>query len=254
MPSERHQVSVIMPSYNAGRTIAQSIQSVISQGYQNWELIIVDDKSTDNTCDIISHYAAEDPRIRPVFLEKNSGGPASPRNHGLKLARGRYIAFLDSDDLWLPTKLEVQISYMDNSASAFCCSSYNVIDHKGNKTGEHHPPVRAGYDDLLRRNTIGCLTVVFDAQQVGILSFPQIGHEDYALWLDVTHNGHVVHGIPEVLAIYRLSPGSVSSNKFRAVRFLWGIYHRHLKYSTWISSWYVLRFSALAARKYKTNR
>ena len=253
MSGESHLVSIIMPAYNAGNTIAESIEAVISQGYRNWELLVVDDRSTDNTREVISRYASADSRIRPLFLERNTGSPASPRNHGLRLARGRYIAFLDSDDLWGPTKLAVQIAYMERSGATFSCSSYDVVDPAGKMTGHHRPPARASYADLLCRNTIGCLTAVLDSQKVGALCFPVIGHEDYALWLDVASEGHVVHGLPDVLASYRLTPSSVSSNKLRAVRFLWGVYHGHRRYSGFMSAIYVLRFAVLAAKKYKNT-
>lgn len=242
-------VSIVMPAYRAERHITTSIQSVIGQSHVDWELIVVDDHSPDATTDLVSIWSDRDPRIRLVRLSKNSG-PAGARNAGINVARGRYIAFLDSDDVWLPRKLEVQIAEMALQDAAFSCTSYEVF--KGDQTLRTvHVPKLITYRRLLRGSVIGCLTVMYDTHLIGKRYFPDLDalivstfyakrlghvrHEDYALWLDIlsTRSKHgapiVCVGIPAVLARYNDGGGSFSSEKSNAALSQWIIYRRHLK-------------------------
>ncbi|MGF1817735.1 glycosyltransferase family 2 protein, partial [Vibrio splendidus] len=149
-------VTVIMPSYNASNTIGRAIDSVISQEFENWELIIVDDCSSDDTRSVVEPYLSE--KIKLVELSENSGSPAKPRNVALSLAKGDYIAFLDSDDVWYVNKLSRQISYMLASGSKFSCTGYDIADE--NRNYKFIPPKLINYNDLIKNNTIGCLTAI----------------------------------------------------------------------------------------------
>jgi len=215
-------VSIIMPSYNSSSTIFDAINSVLSQTYKNWELIIVDDHSTDSTCDVIKKI--NDDRIRLISLPSNSGSPAKPRNVAIKESKGQYIAFLDSDDLWYPTKLELQVDFMIKNGYKFTCTAYSIVDSNGNFSGSYTPPGFVTYGELLFNNSIGCLTVIVQRELIKDFVFPICGHEDYALWLKLIKESGGVFSLPEKLSKYRISPGSVSSNKYRLVPFFWHIY------------------------------
>lgn len=175
-------VSVIIPCYNSERYIVQSIESVIMQTFQQWEMIIVDDCSTDNSADIIKKYEAKDFRIRYLKTNEPSGSPSIPRNIGIREARGRYIAFLDSDDIWLPKKLEEQLKFIDQPNVAMVFSNFEKVDQAGRRTKRKIiAPSVVDYHLLLRGNCIGCLTVMYDTEKVGKMYFKNVRHEDCAL-------------------------------------------------------------------------
>ena len=210
-------VSVIMPVFNSGRFVKAAVDSVISQTFTDWELIIVDDCSTDETPQIIADLASVDERIRVFRLPANTGSPAGPRNKGIEEAKARYIAFLDSDDRWLPTKLEEQIREMKGKKAALSCTAYDVINGSGARIGGFNVPSETTFTQLLTHNTLGCLTVMYDSAELGKRYFPYCGHEDYALWLDIAREGIRVVGINNRLAEYRQRGGSVSSNKLKTL-------------------------------------
>jgi teichuronic acid biosynthesis glycosyltransferase TuaG len=243
-------VSVIMPAYNAAATIASAIDSVKRQTIEDWELLVVDDWSRDKTAQIIEDYSRLDRRIRVLRTERNSGSPAIPRNVATRAASGRYIAFLDADDVWLPQKLERQTQAMRDANAVLCCSGYTVIDQFGQQIGSFVPPRRAEYRELLKRNTIGCLTVVYDTKRFGKREFPHCGHEDYALWLDMLREGESALGLPEKLASYRLMPGSVSSDKLKVARFFWHIYRERENFGLVLSAYMCMRYALLNRSKY----
>jgi len=221
-------VSVITPLYNGERYIRETIMSVKKQTYENWEMIIVDDGSTDNGQKIVMELVAQDSRIHYYKNEKNRG-VAETRNRGIQLAQGRYIAFLDSDDLWKPNKLEKQIAFMTEKNAAFCYSACEVIDAEGNMTGNvRHVPVQVDYKQLLKSNVISCLTVVLDQTQFATIAMPKIGHEDYATWLTLLQSCEKAYGIDEILASYRETGSSLSGNKITAAKWTWYIYRNHL--------------------------
>lgn len=197
-------VSVIMPAYNSVRYIGMAIDSVIKQDLSDWELVIVDDRSSDGTYEFVRERYRDESRVRLYRLDKNSGSPAMPRNFGLRQAVGRYIAFLDADDLWHPDKLSRQLADMADHGAVISCAAYRVIDAEGVRVGAFCPPLRNNYSGLLKGNTIGCLTLMYDRNAFAELSFPQCGHEDYALWLSMLREGHDVVGIQEELADYRI--------------------------------------------------
>lgn len=219
-------VSIITPCYNSAKFIANTIVSVIAQTYENWEMLIVDDCSTDNSAEIIQSYSAIDNRIKYFKTESPSGSPTRPRNLGIEKAKGRYIAFLDSDDLWLPNKLEKQISLLrDNPRVAIAYSYYEKIDEEGNRDSRIiKSPAEVSYSQLLYGNVIGCLTGVYDTSKVGKVFMEYVGHEDYVMWLAILKKGFVAKNTNDVQALYRVREGSVSANKFKVLKWQWNIY------------------------------
>lgn len=244
-------VSIVMPSYNSLRFVERAVSSVIKQTFQDWELIIVDDCSTDETYDFLLEKFSNDSRIIVDRLPENSGGPAAPRNHAMRRARGDYIAFLDSDDEWYPVKLERQLTLMETLDADISCTAYGVLNEVGERVGSFVPPPENDYFGLLRGNTIGCLTCVYNRRKVGELQFLKCGHEDYALWLSVLRCGRKVIGLQEELAAYRLVSGSVSSNKFRVLSYFWHIYRGLEGFSSCSSLYFCFRYMLLNLNKYK---
>lgn len=216
-------VSIITPCHNSSRFISQTIDSVLAQTYQNWEMIIVDDCSTDNSVQIVEEYMKRDGRIKLIRLEKNTT-QAVARNRAIGEAKGRYIAFLDSDDIWLPEKLEKQMNFMKEKDVSLCYSSYYLIDENGSDKGVFIAKENATYTELLKTCYIGNLTTIYDSGKLGKQYMESVGHEDYTLWLKILKNGGVAKGISEPLAKYRLSSKSTSSNKIKAARWQWNIY------------------------------
>ena len=243
--------SVIMPVFNAAATLAASIQSVRQQTFSDWELIVVDDCSSDSTPEIVKDFAVMDPRIRYVRMDANSGGPAAPRNRGIKEAVGRYMAFLDGDDLWYCDKLKSQLIAMRDSGWPISCTGFDVLGSDGIVIGAYMPPIATDYAHALRENTLGCLSVVYDSEVLGKRYFPKLGHEDYALWLEILREGHLAHGLQQTLCAYRLTPGSVSRNKLRVLRFFFRIYRDREGFSAIQSLWLTIRYALYNAGKYR---
>lgn len=218
-------VSVIMPAHNSQAVLGESVQSVLAQTYSDWELLIVDDASTDDTLESARAYARSDPRIRIVPLARNVG-VAAARNRGIEAAQGQYIAFLDSDDLWLADKLKIQIGFMKTLDAAFSFAEYRRFNAAGKLSRPVRVPTRVGYEQLLRGNVIGCLTVAIDRYKIPEISMPSVKHEDYVTWLGILKHDNVAWGIHEDLARYRLTSTSVSADKKRAAGWTWNIYRR----------------------------
>lgn len=238
-------VSVIMPAYNSRALLAESVRSVMTQTYPGWELLIVDDASSDDTLALAHELAREDQRIRVLPLQQNQG-VAEARNRGIAAARGRYLAFLDSDDLWLPNKLSVQIEFMRHSGAGFSFTQYRRIGRDGALGRPVRVPRKAGYRRLLRGNVIGCLTVVIDRDQIPEISMPQIKHEDYVAWLHALKRGNIAWGIQQDLARYRVTAASISANKKHSAGWTWNIYRRVEGLSLIESAWYFLNYVAHA--------
>lgn len=222
-------VSVIMPSYNSKKFIERSIDSVISQTYPCWELLIVDDCSPDGSADYIKSIIKDD-RIKLFSLEKNIGA-ACARNIAMNNSNGRYIAFLDSDDVWVSNKLEVQLEFMEKRKSAFSFSGYSVINENDEVcSSDIQVPETITYDEYLKNTIIGCLTVILDRKQVGRVQMPDLrSSHDMALWLDLLKKGFVADGCPSILARYRVLQSSNTSNKFKAAKDVWAVYRNYLK-------------------------
>lgn len=215
-------VSVITPSFNSEAFIVDCISSVQSQTYPSWEMIVVDDASTDNSVDIIRGYAVKDPRIRIHHLPENSG-PAVARNTAIEISRGRFIAFLDSDDTWRPQKLEKQIRFMCDCRFPLTYCYYERMTEDGVPTGEIvKPPLRVAYRNMLRSNYIGCLTAAYDRGILGTQLMPLIRkRQDYGLWLRLLKQTPYAYCLPESLALYRVRNDSVSGNKLKLLHYQW---------------------------------
>jgi len=238
-------VSVITPTYNSSQFIVDALESVLAQRFQDWEMLIVDDCSTDSTVEIVSRYAAQDDRIKVTLLSENSGA-AVARNTAIKAAKGRYIAFLDSDDIWLPHKLETQLDFMTEHNSSFCFSNYDRIDEKGVILGHWVVPKQVTYKQLLKNPVIGCLTAIYDTQKLGKVEMPLIRkRQDFGLWLRLLKKTQHAYGIQESLARYRVHRNSMSAKKFSAVSYTWLLYRKVEKLSMPVSvycfSHYVVR-------------
>ena len=244
-------VSIITPSYKSEKFISETIESVLSQTYQNWEMIIVDDWSPDNSNKIIEEYCEKDDRIKLIKLEKNSG-PAVARNRAIEEAKGRYIAFLDADDLWKPEKLEKQLLYMNENNLAFAYSSYDLIDENNNNIGTFITKEIITYEDMLKTCSVGCLTAIYDTKKLGKVYMPNIlKRQDYGLWLKILKKIGSTKGILEPLAIYRIRKDSVSSNKIKAAQYQWKIYREVEKLNLFQSVYYFIQYAYYGVRKYK---
>lgn len=221
-------VTIVTPSYNSAAFIGQTIESVQAQTFTDWQMIIVDDLSTDSSNAIIADYAARDPRIIPVILSENSGA-AVARNVAIEKADGRFIAFLDSDDLWQPQKLEKQIAFMTAGGYGLTFSWYDRIDEAGISLDQTvRSPARVSYRDMLRTNYIGCLTAVYDTAQIGRAFMPLIRkRQDYGLWLQILRTEKFAYCLQESLALYRVRKGAISSNKLDLVRYNWALLREH---------------------------
>ena len=206
----RDLVSIITPSWACGPFIKETIESVLSQSYQNWELLIQDDCSKDNTYEVVSHYLKTDPRIKYECNTQNSGA-AVTRNNALKRAKGRWIAFLDSDDLWEPTKLERQIQFMEENGYAFSYHEYVEIDEKDNELGVYvSGKSHVGKFDMFSCCWPGCLSVMYDASKVGLIQINDIKkNNDTAMWLKVIRKADC-HLLKECLGKYRRRANSIT--------------------------------------------
>jgi teichuronic acid biosynthesis glycosyltransferase TuaG len=235
-------VSIITPSYNSAKFIKQCIESVITQKYTNWEMLIVDDYSADNSLQILKKY--NDKRIQLIELDENVGASES-RNVAIRKAKGKYIAFLDSDDLWEPQKLEKQISFMEKEDIAFSFSTYQPMsDDESKLYSIIHAPKIVTYSSYLKKTIIGCLTVVIDREKTGGFEMPNIrSSHDMALWLLIMRRGFDAYGLDENLARYRIVSTSNTANKWRAAKDVWKVYRQFEKLSFFYSIWCFLNYA-----------
>ena len=235
-------VSIIMPCYNMESFLRRTIASVQAQTYPCWELLVTDDGSTDDSRRILTDLAKEDPRIKPLYLPHN-GGIAAARNAGLERASGRYRAFLDSDDLWMPEKLAVQLRFMREHNAAFTYTAYERVTEDLTLLNTKQVPAQLSYRDLLKKNEIGCLSVMIDRDKVGDFSMPHRKHEDYATWLSILRTtGLTAYGIQDPLARYVVRDGSVSRNKWRSMTWVYGIYTQQEGLSPLTATLYLMRW------------
>lgn len=245
-------ISIITPCYNSQAYISQAIESVLSQSYADWELIIVDDCSKDDSAAIIRRYAEKDGRIKYLKTERPSGSPTLPRNRGIEHAQGRYIAFLDSDDAWLPDKLERQLKLFEDERVAIAFADYEKMTEEGVRNNRVvRAPQEVDYGQLLLGNVIGCLTAVYDTERVGKMYFPHHAHEDFILWLSILKKGFVARNTGTVEALYRVRRQSVSSNKRRTMAWQWDIY-RQVEQLGWLKSAYC--FAHYAWKAFRKSR
>ncbi len=250
---DQQLVSIITPAYNAGRFIEATIESVQSQTWGDWEMLVVLDRSsTDHTAEILLRRARDDDRIRVLDapVEKSV---TDARNHGLAQARGRWVAFLDADDLWLPDKLTHQLKVMRETGATLTYTGFRRINLEGTATGRYMDvPEQVTYKDLLKHNPIACLSVVIDQQATGPLSMGSDNqvHEDLTLWMDILRPGRVARGVREDLCRYRIVPGSRSSSKKLAASWRWRMYREKAKLSTLKSAYYFSWYMVVSVAKH----
>lgn len=238
-------VSIVMPVHNAERFLEEAIRSVMSQTYAGWELLVINDNSSDSSMDIASKLAAEDKRIKIYDNPHSTGYPATPRNMAVDLAKGRYIAFLDSDDVWLPNKLEHQLPYfLESDKIGVVFSDYEKIDENSKRSNRIIKARKiTTYKKLLLGNVIGNVTAMYDVNRVGKAYFPLVRHEDYAMWLSILKRGFVARNTGKVMALYRVSNGSVSSQKTRLLTWQWNIYRKVEKLNFLKSVYYYTNYA-----------
>lgn len=218
------EVSIVMPMYNSENFIRESILSVLNQTFEDFELICVDDCSDDGTVNLVKELCATDDRVVLFQLSSNSGAAVS-RNLAIKKSRGRYVAFLDSDDLWEMHKLEHQLKFMKDNSIGFACSAYKRVSEDGAQIDVITPPKVVTYHDLLKVCTVGCLTAIYDTKLVGKVYMPLIRkRQDLGLWLRLLSSVPFCYGMQEPLATYRVRPDSISANKINAARYTWRLY------------------------------
>lgn len=237
------KVSVIMPSYNTGKMICESIDSILSQTYQNIELLISDDHSSDaETIAILKDYAQKDKRVKVFFLESN-GGAGVARNNSIQQATGRYIAFCDSDDRWLPEKLEKQLTFMNEKDCCLCFSSYFTCTYEGEINGKVIAPATLTLSQEKKDNKIGCLTAIYDTKKFGKFFMPTIRkRQDWALFLTILKKCQIAYSIQEPLAIYRKVPGSISSKKLNLIKYNTMVYKEVFGYPSIVAYAYLTVF------------
>lgn len=228
-------VSIIMPAFNAEKTIENSIRSIQNQSYTNWELLVTDDSSTDSTAKIVQELASNDKRIK-YTLNKGASGAWSARNNSIKVAQGEYIAFLDSDDTWLPNKLKAQIEAMNIHNVNASHSAYYRVNESGDVLNIKKIKSRVTLKDMLKQNCIGNLTGIYNAKLLGKFYQQHIGHEDYAMWLNIIEKTDSI-GIEEPVANYLVATNSLSSNKFKAATWHFKILKSSNKVNP-LSVWY----------------
>ncbi len=245
----KFKVSIVMPAFNSCKTIGFAIDSVCFQTYKNWELLIVNDASLDETLSIAQSYAYKDPRIKIINHLKNQG-VAKSRNIALEARSGDYVAFLDSDDLWSQSKLSSQIESL-NPDTVFSYMPYSFIDSRGLFLRNYMPPKSATYKSMLLGNPLGTLTVMLESNYLGNSKFPHRGHEDYALWLSLLRKGGIANrvGEDESYAKYRVHSSSLTSSKLRAAGWQWSIYRESECLSIFTSSVLMCSYGLKAIRK-----
>ncbi len=233
-------VSIIMPCHNGEKFIRQSIQSVLDQTYSNWELLVVEDKSSDLSVNIVKEYCEKDCRVKLLYNDRNTGRPASPRNYGIEHATGAYLAFLDCDDTWKNSHLTNLLKLFDDERVIAAFSWYNRIDENGNCLGTVKTPQTLNYHHLFYDNFIGNLTGMYDLKKRGKVFQHESGHEDYTMWLEVLKEGGIARSTNTIEAFYRETQQSVSSNKFKACAWRWNILRKEVGLPVLVSAYYLL--------------
>lgn len=217
-------VSIITPCYNPQSELLNTIKSIQTQSYKDYEHIIIDDCSNKPFSQELLDTISSDPKIKFIKRRWNAGA-AVTRNRGISEAKGKYIAFLDADDTWLPDKLEKQIAFMEETQCPLSYTNYDVVDENGEYLGTRKAPAELSYDELIRVNRIGCLTAMYNTEICGKQYMPNIlKRQDYGLWLQITKKFGPAKGVDEVLAKYRSSKSSLSGNKLKVLKYQWRLY------------------------------
>jgi teichuronic acid biosynthesis glycosyltransferase TuaG len=248
-------VSVIMPAYNAEAYIETAIRSVVAQTFTDWELIVIDDCSRDATVEIVENLACEDSRITLLRNEVNMG-VSKTRNRGLDFARGSFVAFLDSDDVWYPEKLKVQLECLERTGADFAYCSYAIVNADGETAkADYIVPESITFESMLRKNDIGCSTVLLTAPIVKKYRFGSgFYHEDYVLWMQLLRDGYQACGNVEILVDWRYIENSRSFDKRKSAKNRWLIYRNYLGLSLIQSLWAFSGYAVSGVKKYFRKR
>jgi teichuronic acid biosynthesis glycosyltransferase TuaG len=249
--SENRLVSIVTPAYKAEKFIGATIESVIAQDYPQWEMIVVDDHSPDGSSEVVQRYTSVDSRVKLVSLAKNSGA-AMARNAALEAAQGRYVAFLDSDDMWLPHKLSSQLAFMDDVKAALSFTSFRRISQTGDRMGRLVAvPAYVDYAALLKNTAILTSTVIVDTSICGTLRMRKTYYDDFVLWLELLKRGIVARGLPLDLARYRVVQRSISRNKFNSAHQVWRTYREVERLGVLQAAWCFTHYACRAWLKYR---
>lgn len=245
-------VSIVTPVYNAEKYIKETIASVQNQTYDNWEMILVDDASSDNSVEIIKDIIKHQPNIQLISLEKNSGS-AVTRNKGIQQAKGQYLTFLDADDLWLPHFIETSIATIQKTQIPFVFASYQRKDENLNPLlSDFIVPNKVTYHDILKSNSISCLTAFIDIETLGKKQMPLVRkRQDMGLWLQYLKQIPYAFGIQEPLAIYRIRKQSLSRNKLGLLKSQWYYYYTVEKLGFFRGIYYMIQWALRGFLKYK---
>ena len=236
-------VTIVTPAFDCAAYIQDTYASILAQTEQAWEWFVVDDASQDATAQILAQIEANDSRVTITTLAENAGAGMA-RNMAIRSASGRFIAFLDADDLWHPEKLERQTTMMLNTGTGLSYAAYDIIDRDGQPKGHASVPLSTTYHALLKHNVIGCLTAMYDTQIYGRVEMPDARkRQDYGLWLRLLRAGGTAHAVPGTLATYRRLPNSLSSNKIGAAVGAWSVYRRMENMGLFKSSYYFLHYA-----------
>jgi glycosyltransferase involved in cell wall biosynthesis len=243
--------SIITPIYNGENFLEETLTSILNQTYNEWESILVNDNSTDGSLSIAEKYAKLDPRFKIINLG-TSHGAAKARNIGIEAAKGRFIAFLDSDDIWVNDKLDKQINYMIVNKVGFTYTNYSQFGEASNSDVNIYAPKKINYSQLIKANYIGCLTVVYDTSEKGKFYFPLTKkRHDFALWLIMLKKFDYAYNVCETLARYRIHGNSLSSNKKDAFQSYFQILHNIEKVNKVVAFYYTIRFCFISIAKKK---
>lgn len=244
-------VSIITPAWKAERWIAETIESVLAQTYSNWEMWVVDDCSPDHTADIVLQYAARDSRVRLIRQPVN-GGPAAARNAAILAAHGRWLAFLDSDDLWLPEKLAAQLSFQVGQSAVLTYTEFRRMSATAGVIGRQITvPDSLTYTQLLGNTAIATSTVIVDRHLAGEVRLKPMYYDDFGCWLDILRSGESAIGLHQDLMRYRVVGGSVSRNKWRSAREVWKTYRQVEKLDLVASAMHFAKYATRGFFKYR---
>ena len=231
MSNKKNKVSIITPTYNSESFISETIKSIINQSYENWELLITDDCSEDDTVETVKKFCNIDKRIKLFKLKKNSGA-GKARNNSILNANGRFIAFCDSDDIWLEKKLEKQVNFLLKKNISFSFSSYYYCDENLKILGKISAVKNLTYNKILLNNYVGCLTAIYDSKKLGKLYMSEIRkRQDWTLWIKIMRKIGKTSVLSSPLALYRRRKDSLSKNIFSLLKYTWLIYHKELKFN-----------------------
>jgi teichuronic acid biosynthesis glycosyltransferase TuaG len=244
-------VSIITPTYNSEKFITETIESVINQSYTNWEMLITDDCSNDNTIDIVKFYQSKDSRIK-IFQLKNNSGAAIARNNSINNSKGRYVAFLDSDDLWFKNKLELQIEFMRKGGYALTYTSYEKFKNRDTFISNIYCLKKLSYNDMLKNNYIGCLTAIYDSKILGKIMMPNIRRrQDYALWLNILKQTDYAYGLDIVLSKYRVLETSLSKGFIANLKYTFYLFRDVEKFNLFKAFFSTIKYLIFYLKKNK---